>query len=89
MMRSPVPESAARSECTLPTARRSRRKNGRRPAGLFPPPAPQLPSLEVVPDGGFEAFLSNVMGQHCIVAYGDWRKPLAEYCAINGIRLVK
>ncbi len=53
------------------------------------PPAPQLPSLEVVIDGGSEAFLANVMGQHYIVAYGDWRRQLAEYCAINGIKLVK
>ena len=53
------------------------------------PPAPQLPSLEVILDGGSEAFLDNVMGQHYIVAYGDWRGQLAEYCAINGIKLVK
>ena len=53
------------------------------------PPAPQLPSLEVVLDGGSEAFLANVMGQHYIVAYGDWRKEFAEYCAINDIKLVK
>lgn len=53
------------------------------------PPAPQLPSLEVILDGGSEAFLKNVMGQHYIVAYGDWRRRLAEFCAINGIRLVK
>ena len=53
------------------------------------PPAPQLPSLEVVIDGGSEAFLKNVMGQHYIVAYGDWREQLAEYCAINGMKFVK
>ena len=55
----------------MPTARRSLRKNARRP------------------DGGSDTFLSNVMGKNCIVAYGDWRKPLAKYCVINGIRLVK
>jgi len=53
------------------------------------PPAPQLPSLEVIFDRGSEAFLENVMGQHYIVAYGDWRKSLAEFCAITGIELVK
>jgi L-fucose isomerase-like protein len=52
------------------------------------PPAPQLPSLEVVLDGGSEAFLSNVMGQHYIVSYGDWRRQLAEFCAINGMKFV-
>jgi len=53
------------------------------------PPAPQLPSLELVLDGGSEAFLKNVMGQHYIVAYGDWRSQLAEFCAINGMKIVK
>ena len=52
------------------------------------PPAPQLPSLEVVLDGGSEAFLANVMGQHYIVAYGDWRRDLRDFCAMNGLAFI-
>lgn len=49
------------------------------------PPAPQLPSLEVVLDSGSEAFLENVMGQHYIVSYGDRRNPLKNFCAVTGM----
>jgi len=52
------------------------------------PPAPQLPSLEVVLDGGSESFLGNVMGQHYIVAYGDWRGALKDFCAITGVEFI-
>ena len=52
------------------------------------PPAPQLPSLEVVLDGGSEAFLENVAGQHYIVSYGDRRGAVKEFCAINGLSFI-
>lgn len=52
------------------------------------PPAPQLPSLEVVLDGGSEAFLRNVMGQHYIVSYGEQRPLLREFCAVNGVDFI-
>lgn len=52
------------------------------------PPAPQLPSLEVVLDGGSEKFLENVMGQHYIVTYGDQRGKLEDFCAANGLKLI-
>ena len=53
------------------------------------PPAPQLPSLEVRLDGGAEAFLKNVMGQHYIVTYGDNRPKLRDVCAITGVRYME
>ncbi len=49
------------------------------------PPAPQLPSLEVVLEHGSEAFLKNVMGQHYIVVYGDKLNLIREYCRITGM----
>ena len=52
------------------------------------PPAPQLPSLEVVFDNGSEAFLENVMGQHYIVSYGDRRDAIKEFCALTGTELI-
>ena len=52
------------------------------------PPAPQLPSLEVVLEKGSEAFLRQVMGQHYIVAYGDLMPLLREFCTVTGITLL-
>lgn len=49
------------------------------------PPAPQLPSLEVTFDGHADDFLSNVLGQHYILTYGNQQHLLAEYCRLNGI----
>ncbi|MDD4098203.1 MAG: hypothetical protein PHC30_05495, partial [Lentisphaeria bacterium] len=50
------------------------------------PPAPQLPSLEVIFAGRkADDFLANVLGQHYILTYGDQRQLLAEYCRLNGI----
>ena len=35
------------------------------------PPAPQLPSIEFIPDCSVDEFASKVYGQHYILAYGD------------------
>ena len=52
------------------------------------PPAPQLPSLEVILDSPVEDFAQKVCGQHYILAYGDIRPQLADLCQLLGIELV-
>jgi len=52
------------------------------------PPAPQLPSLEVVLEVPVEAFAAKVLGQHYILAYGDQRQPLTDLCEILGITVL-
>jgi L-fucose isomerase-like protein len=52
------------------------------------PPAPQLPSLEVILDGRVEDFAQKVMSQHYIVAYGDATEEIGELCALLGIAIV-
>lgn len=52
------------------------------------PPAPQLPSLEVILDVPVEDFAQKVMSQHYIVAYGDRADELAELCRLLGVALV-
>ena len=51
-------------------------------------PAPQLPSLEVILDTPVEHFAQQVLGQHYILAYGDWRGQLAALCQLLGIDLI-
>jgi len=53
------------------------------------PPAPQLPSLEVVPEGGVEHFKELVGGQHIIVAFGDQTRRIRDLAAILGIEVVE
>ncbi|MBI4026061.1 MAG: hypothetical protein HY360_13835 [Verrucomicrobia bacterium] len=50
------------------------------------PPAPQLPSLEIVFDSPVGPFVQNVMSQHYIFSYGDNRSKLKELCVILGIQ---
>jgi len=51
-------------------------------------PAPQLPSLEVFPDScTVEELSRKVSSQHVIVAYGDWKQPLENFCDLMGIEL--
>ena len=50
------------------------------------PPAPQLPSLEIVFDSPVEDFVQGVMAQHYILSYGDHRSRLKELCAILGVQ---
>jgi L-fucose isomerase-like protein len=52
------------------------------------PPAPQLPSLEVILDGGVDDFAQNVCGQHYILAYGDIRAQLADLCNLLGVNII-
>ena len=53
------------------------------------PPAPQLPSLEIVLDTPVEQFAQNVMGQHYILAYGDRAEALRDLCGILGIETLQ
>jgi hypothetical protein len=48
------------------------------------PPAPQLPSLEVVLDVPVESFAQEVLSQHYILSYGDTTPLLGEVCRILG-----
>jgi L-fucose isomerase-like protein len=52
------------------------------------PPAPQLPSLEVILDGPVEEFAQNVLSQHTIICYGDQRGQLADLCRMLGIAIL-
>jgi hypothetical protein len=52
------------------------------------PPAPQLPSVEIVLDGPAEDFVQKVMAQHYIISYGDNRKVLEALCSILGVRVI-
>ena len=54
------------------------------------PPAPQLPSLEIVFDGPVEAFVQKVMSQHYIISYG-WRRSAHSWASrrCRRIRLVE
>ncbi|MEI7435894.1 MAG: hypothetical protein WCL16_03685 [bacterium] len=44
------------------------------------PPAPQLPSLELIFDYPVEEFVQQVMSQHYIIAYGDHRALFNDFC---------
>ena len=52
------------------------------------PPAPQLPSLEVILEGRVEDFAQAVMSQHYIIAYGDARPEIRELCGLLGIEVL-
>ena len=52
------------------------------------PPAPQLPSLEVILDTPVEQFAEQVFCQHYILAYGDQRKKIEDLCKLLGIEVV-
>ena len=49
------------------------------------PPAPQLPSLEIIFDKPVEDFIQKVMSQHYIISFGDNSSKLEELCPIIGI----
>lgn len=53
------------------------------------PPAPQLPSLEIVFDRPVEDFIQNVMSQHYIISYGDHISAIKELCNILGIKTIQ
>jgi L-fucose isomerase-like protein len=52
------------------------------------PPAPQLPSLEIILDTPVEEFAQKVLGQHYILAYGDLRSVLQSLCDMLGINVI-
>jgi L-fucose isomerase-like protein len=52
------------------------------------PPAPQLPSLEVILDSPISDFAQKVLGQHYIIAYGDCRAQLQDLCQLLGITVI-
>ncbi len=52
------------------------------------PPAPQLPSLDVILDRPVDTFLENVLSQHYILAYGDHTDVLDDLCRILGVEMV-
>lgn len=52
-------------------------------------PAPQLPSLEVFPDScTVEEFAQKVSSQHVIIAYGDYKEALRDFCKLMDIELI-
>ncbi len=52
------------------------------------PPAPQLPSLEVILDSPVEEFAQKVCGQHYILAHGDIRQQLLDLCRLLGMEII-
>jgi L-fucose isomerase-like protein len=52
------------------------------------PPAPQLPSLEMIFDYPVEEFIQNVMSQHYIISYGDNRAKLKDLCRILDVEII-
>jgi hypothetical protein len=52
------------------------------------PPAPQLPSLEVILDTPMEEFAQRVLSQHYIIAYGEHRQQMLDLCRILGIEVI-
>ncbi len=52
------------------------------------PPAPQLPSLEMIFENPVEEFIQNVMSQHYIISYGDNRSLLEDLCSILNIPII-
>jgi L-fucose isomerase-like protein len=52
------------------------------------PPAPHFPSLEIIPDGGMEAFTHKALAQHYAVVYGDHRQRLVDLCNLLDIDVI-
>ena len=52
------------------------------------PPAPQLPSLEIILDSSIEDFAQKVMSQHYIITYGDNYSLFKEFCNLKNIELI-
>ena len=53
------------------------------------PPAPRLPSLEVVLDTPVEEFAQKVMSQHYIIVYGDHTASVKDFCRLREIRIIE
>jgi len=52
------------------------------------PPAPNFPSLEIIPDGGVEQFANRALAQHYAVVYGDHRQKLVDLCELLDIEVI-
>lgn len=52
------------------------------------PPAPQLPSLEIVLDSPVDDFVQQVGGQHYILSHGDNTEALKDLCRLLGVKVV-
>jgi L-fucose isomerase-like protein len=52
------------------------------------PPAPRLPSLEVVLDAPIDDFAQKVLSQHYILAWGDHGDSVRDFCRILGIEII-
>lgn len=52
------------------------------------PPAPQLPSLEVILDNPVDDFAQEIMSEHYHIAYGDHRELYADLCYLLDIELI-
>lgn len=53
------------------------------------PPAPQLPSLEMVLGDRTSLFTHNIMSQHYIVTYGDHLKLYRNYAELNDLTFLQ
>ena len=51
-------------------------------------PAPQLPSLDIYLETPIEDFAQKISGQHYIIAYGDHRQSLYDFCYLKDIEVV-
>ena len=67
-------------------ARRSLRAAGKRPGGTSP--RRSFPGLEVILDTSVDEFAQKVLGQHYIIAYGDHRSQLFDFCRLLGIEVI-
>ena len=52
------------------------------------PPAPQLPSLEIILDTPVEAFADKVACQHYILSYGNTTEQLKAFCRLNHLAFI-
>ena len=52
------------------------------------PPAPKLPSLEVILDTPVEEFAQKVLSQHYIICYDDHTEELGELCKLLDIEII-
>jgi len=52
------------------------------------PPAPQLPSLEIILDTPVEDFAEKVACQHYILSYGNTTEQLKAFCRLNRLAFI-
>jgi L-fucose isomerase-like protein len=52
------------------------------------PPAPQLPSLEIILDSPVEEFAEKVACQHYILSYGNTTGQLKAFCRLNQLAFI-